>query len=61
MGVDGTVAQQPVMIVDIQIAARGRKEAAYPGDFVVILRQMTVDEGIRKISREFACHLELRL
>src|SRR5436305_204947 len=56
----GAPANQPVMIVNVEIVLALRKQLGGPCDLVAVLRDMRVHEHIRMLAPEAACGLELR-
>src|SRR6266576_3019260 len=59
--VDRAIAQQSVSVVHVEVAAGVWKRSFHRGDVREVLRQVTVDEGVRKVRGEPPGALELRL
>ncbi|CAJ8478652.1 Uncharacterised protein [Burkholderia pseudomallei] len=61
VAVHGATAQQPVVIVDIEIAAPLGKQLGRPAELVEILRDVALDEHVRMKPGEHAARFELRV
>ena len=59
MRIDRTLAQQAEVLVDVEVAARLRKQFTRPFDFVDVFRDMAVDEYAGMLSGEAAGRFEL--
>src|SRR5215468_6549977 len=52
MRVDRTLAQQTIAVIHVEVAACLRKQLLHPRDFIEVLGNVRLDEGIRVVRGE---------